>query len=420
MKKILVCAICGYVIDKEQDSWGGSNYICRGECKDLIVPLEKEVRSDEKPECFSYHDNRDHSCRRCGLKSKCAVEFELTRPECFGLNYGQHEECEACIDASQCTQKQGDSNMATSRKSVRRTRRSRQGQSRVAPKPVPDAVVEEELDLEEEELDLEGELESADDSADFTEWSVPDLRAELEELGLDVKGRKSVLVKRLMAAHQDDVDDEDVDDEDYDDEQEYVSPTVTRTPVKAAKPEAKVDVAEPVASEVDVVGRGMPTDHVALALINLLENGQVITLRAITNGYTISLGGVQPAGRPVVQPAGRPQAVTKATVKAATDVAVADGAKSGPGLKGKAYEEEVCTPEYYGFYYTDAGGGKPWTQMSVEEKAEYADELDVVWEEQDDVRVNAIRMTKAIFDKLEIAKYKPEYSTTAARNAVKA
>lgn len=78
---------------------------------------------------------------------------------------------------------------------------------------------DEDEDEDEDDGDEDDEDEDDDDEGDedeeelpFEEWSIKELRTECEKRGLNSKGKKAALVKRLEADAEDDDDDEDGDD----------------------------------------------------------------------------------------------------------------------------------------------------------------------------------------------------------------
>lgn len=82
-------------------------------------------------------------------------------------------------------------------------------------------------------------------------------------------------------------------------------------------------------------------------------------------------------------------------------------------LKGKAYEREVYTEEFFNHE-------REWGKLSTEEKWQRIQESGVEWEEADNDRVNMMRATKAYRDSLDMEKYKPQYQKRAARGIIRA
>lgn len=82
-------------------------------------------------------------------------------------------------------------------------------------------------------------------------------------------------------------------------------------------------------------------------------------------------------------------------------------------LSGKAYWDEVCTPEYREWE-------KEWITLSAAEKAKRCKTAGVTWTHAPDPRVDAINMTEAYRNKLGITKYKPQYESRKAREAIRA
>ena len=68
-------------------------------------PIAKvEVQPDVVlPECFSWADERDPSCKRCKVFEACLVKRIAKRPGCYGkLFMASNEDCMACLEASTC------------------------------------------------------------------------------------------------------------------------------------------------------------------------------------------------------------------------------------------------------------------------------------------------------------------------------
>lgn len=396
---MLICPFCKTNLEGVPD-FGPNNRLCPNkECHELVTPKrvpdkeeKSEIGKDTHPDCFSYYDGRESACRRCGVREQCAIEFEATRPECYGVHPNEFEECADCLDASQCVESLKSKKVLEDNDMARkkRTRVRRRPAAEVKPEPVEEEVV-----VEEEETGTE----DGESGEDYTEWTIPELREELEVRELATNGRKSVLVKRLMA---DDAELESGGDEivEEDDDPEPEKPT------RRKRTRVKDVVEEPVEEEMTVaeVEEAIPAiaavaDTAAIVDAVLLQIAQAIESLVASGTAMVAV--------------------------AATGVAVAAQAEApaepkSKGLRGQAFWEEVCSKKYADFFYRDAGDGKAWESMTPDEKYEFADALDVDWDEHDDVRVDAIRMCKAIYAKLEITKYKDEYKTSAARNAVKA
>ena len=66
----------------------------------IVIP---EGTVSTKPECFSFADIRDPSCKRCIILDECLEQRVLTRPACFGKMFLEtSEECRGCIDSGVC------------------------------------------------------------------------------------------------------------------------------------------------------------------------------------------------------------------------------------------------------------------------------------------------------------------------------
>jgi len=81
-------------------------------------------------------------------------------------------------------------------------------------------------------------------------------------------------------------------------------------------------------------------------------------------------------------------------------------------LKGKAYWNEVLTPEYQQFQ-------EEWEALDGDEKILKAEEAGVKWEEHNTPRINVMRATGAYRESLKIQKYKDEYDTILKRKRVR-
>jgi hypothetical protein len=76
------------------------------------------------------------------------------------------------------------------------------------------------------------------------------------------------------------------------------------------------------------------------------------------------------------------------------------------------YNNEVMTSAYLEWF------GK-WDKMSMEEKAQFAEESKAEWEAHPEPRINSMRMAQAVREVSEIVKYKEEYSSRSSRNRVR-
>lgn len=87
-------------------------------------------------------------------------------------------------------------------------------------------------------------------------------------------------------------------------------------------------------------------------------------------------------------------------------------AVKGHQLTGKAYLQEVLNPDYVAWQ-------EEWGNLSAEEKILKAKKLKLSWEPHSDGKINVMRITQAMQVHLGIEKYKPQYQSQAARNAVR-
>jgi len=81
-------------------------------------------------------------------------------------------------------------------------------------------------------------------------------------------------------------------------------------------------------------------------------------------------------------------------------------------LSGKQYFEEVANNDYIEW-------SKEWKQLTYSEKKNKALKLGVVWTKHPNPKVDVMRITDAVRQKLGIQKYKPEYATRLARSKIR-
>jgi len=234
---------------------------------------------------------------------------------------------------------------------------------RTKPAGIAPAVAKPAAKVIEPEPEQEVEVNVDDD---YRMWNIADLQAELQVRGLPADGRKSAMVARL----------------DADDAGE-----------SAEGPEEEAaDDTDDNASEEGVVA-GSLSD-----LFDALNDGTSVTITKLgKDKWQFVTGGVAAAA--TVAPVSAPK---------------------GRGLTGMAFEKEAYSQEFFKWYYEDAGSGKPWNEMTSEERYALAEEIGASWEEHDEPRVDAMRMGQAVREKLDIAKWKPEYDSRASRKALKA
>lgn len=121
------------------------------------------------------------------------------------------------------------------------------------------------------------------------------------------------------------------------------------------------------------------------SILDLLSNGQSITIYKVADTvYRM--------------------AVDQEPLKLPQDIDVA--------LSGVEYNQEVCTQAYLVWI-------EEWQQLSTEEKYERAVQAGVSWKVADNPRIDVMRAGNAVRKKLGIVKYKPEYGSLSARNAVR-
>ena len=95
------------------------------------------------------------------------------------------------------------------------------------------------------------------------------------------------------------------------------------------------------------------------------------------------------------------------------DVAPAVAAVPQPkkGLRGKAFDEAVCTPEYLAWE-------REWGQLTVAEKKAKAKKAGAKWQAHEHPQVELINLAAAYLKHLGIEKFKPDYKSLAARRAI--
>lgn len=96
-------------------------------------------------------------------------------------------------------------------------------------------------------------------------------------------------------------------------------------------------------------------------------------------------------------------------------VAVGDSSSepSVQKLSGKAYWDEVLSDEYKVFL-------AEWRELTVAERVKMAKKASIQWDQDDDPRINNMRLTAAYWNGIGIQKYKDEYMTRSARRDIRA
>jgi hypothetical protein len=82
-------------------------------------------------------------------------------------------------------------------------------------------------------------------------------------------------------------------------------------------------------------------------------------------------------------------------------------------LSGRAYWDTVSNPDYVLW-------SKEWNQLTFSEKKKRAQKLGVTWEANRDPKIETMLLTAAVREKLGIKKYRPEFSSRAARSNIRA
>ena len=169
-----------------------------------------------------------------------------------------------------------------------------------------------------------------------------------------------------------------IDDDDID---EAPAPKAKATKKKPAKPTAKSPV-EPESVKVQKVDDQI-AEGVFSELLEAMAEGQaIIAVRLPGNRWQFVTGDAQ---------------------------TTSDG---GVKLKGKEFRNEVNTIEFQEFM-------EEWGDLTYQEKVKKAKKLKVSWEENDDKRVDNIRLMLAVREKLGIEKYKPDYINKSVRDRLK-
>lgn len=92
--------------------------------------------------------------------------------------------------------------------------------------------------------------------------------------------------------------------------------------------------------------------------------------------------------------------------------AVAVSKAAAGKLTGKAYWDEVCDPKYVEW-------SQDWGSLTYAERKARCKKAGVTWVEDKNPKMDAMKMTEAYREKLDIQKYKPEYRTIKARAAIR-
>ena len=92
--------VAGYIDDdgnlKEEDD---------EQIEDVSTQVNEVEEVDQKPDCFTFADERDPACKKCKLVRECVVARIDNRPACFGQFFDDTaEECKVCIEAPLCSQ----------------------------------------------------------------------------------------------------------------------------------------------------------------------------------------------------------------------------------------------------------------------------------------------------------------------------
>jgi D-alanyl-D-alanine carboxypeptidase len=70
-----------------------------------VDEVKEAEEVDQKPDCFTFADERDPACKKCKLVRECVLARVDNRPLCFGQFFDDTaEECKVCIEAPLCSQ----------------------------------------------------------------------------------------------------------------------------------------------------------------------------------------------------------------------------------------------------------------------------------------------------------------------------
>lgn len=338
---------------------------------------------DKRPDCFGWADGYNPSCKRCTLFTECMEQQASTRPRCFGnadLYDPTSVNCSKCLDQSFCIEKIGGEMTVQ----IKRPAMTLRPGNKVAPKVARQVEVEEPEeqieDLEIEEVIEEKPAPKAvvavrpasnfDDISDseYFQTSIVDLREMAEKRGLDPTGRKSDVIRRLIQA----------------DANGDVAPAKKEEETLQKPGEVKRLVVEPATWASEMLER--------------LRRGETLHILRTDEGYAVQLE--VGSKMKMYKDLSKPSVVNQERVS-------------------EVERNKACfTEEYYTLRYVDAGfNGKSWNTMSHEEKREYAAQLEVVYEPNANVPIEAMRILDVIRKHLGIEMYRPEYQKKSQRVA---
>lgn len=225
---------------------------------------------------------------------------------------------------------------------------------------------------------------------DYSKMETKELKELCDELELDNSGSRANLIVRLIKydmTHQVESEIEEIEDEP---EVEKVEPVIDES-VDDSVDNCVVEKVEPIEKEVYTKQEVMQAFDIALTAF----------AAALNVGFTKKTAS--------------PQELVDTRVEYETK-----GADETVKLSGRDWIEETHTEKYLKFHEVDSGTGKPWSEMSQDEKVDFANELEVDYKDTGNARATAIQLAKAVMKHFKIEKYKPEYKSRKARNAIKA
>ena len=332
------------------------------------------MTEEKRPDCFGWPNGRDASCKRCKLFKLCSQHSEDFRPACFGdiTKYDPNGPCSQCLDQSFCIERLGGEEKL-------KTLTLRPDSAKVVLKKKKKTAEPPKEELTEEVPVEQPKVEKREDAVDFEssqyyDMSIIDLRTMCDERGLDSKGKKTDIIKRLI---------------------------LSDGGVIAPKPVDPAPLTEELPSLPKPVGEVqrlvVSPDTWATELLVRLHNGQSLIFTKVPEGYSVEFKK-EKEKRPAPQ----------MSVQNQEPIVKKDD---------KARDKACFTEEYYKLRHVDAGHGKPWTGMTQDEKKALCAEAGATYRETSNVPVQAMWMLDAIRKALSIEMYKPEFASKGQREA---
>ena len=262
-----------------------------------------------------------------------------------------------------------------------------------------DRIVEAAAEEEDEDEDDEEE------DVDYADLTRAELKALAGARGLSTGGTKAALINRLEANdEEEDDEDEDEDDEDEEGEGPIASVEGPTGPVEvmmADQPVGASFVVTRVSADKWVITAGVVSGGSGVAMVTAAtDNYDTLTrseLKDLLRERGLRIGGRKEDQVERLRAFDQESATTGVTKK----------------FKGRAFDDEVQSDEYKEFKAQSKS-------KSYAEMKKWAKKVKAKWESHSDERIDRIRLTTAIREKLGVEKYKEEYQDAAARRAIKA